>query len=459
MPWQQHVADVALEINPETGRLAYRRVVLTVPRQSGKTTLMLSLLLTRALGWGSAQRIVYTAQNGVDARDKWHDDWLPVIGKSPYQKHLKGGKPRLTNGHEALVFTNGSIQILAGSTKKEGHGKTLDLAIVDEAFSQPDSRVEQSFAMPMITRPEPQIWIVSTAGEPGFSPYLWEKVELGRQLAEVGSTDGVAYFEWSAPEDADPDDPATWWACMPALGFTVTEDAVRTERSGMSLPDFRRGFLNQWVTGKVDPVISADQWAACADPGADAQDGGRVCFAVDVSPDRSQASICVAGGEGFPVVHRVDSRPGTGWVVDRLAELREKHRPYAILLDAGSAAGSLIPDLGRAGIVEQREPDGKFRHGSLILIGAREYGQACGLFFDAVVQGRLRHRGQADVVAAVDGAVKRKMGDAWAWDRHNASVDITSVVGMTLALWGHLQHRPPRPKVRVVNLAAALEAA
>ena len=32
MPWQQFVADVALEVDPSTGRLAYREVVLTVPR-------------------------------------------------------------------------------------------------------------------------------------------------------------------------------------------------------------------------------------------------------------------------------------------------------------------------------------------------------------------------------------------------------------------------------------------
>src|SRR5215207_2302173 len=42
MPWQQHVADVAMEVDPDTGRLVYRRIVLTVPRQSGKTTLLLA---------------------------------------------------------------------------------------------------------------------------------------------------------------------------------------------------------------------------------------------------------------------------------------------------------------------------------------------------------------------------------------------------------------------------------
>jgi phage terminase large subunit-like protein len=40
MPWQRLVADVAMEVDPATGLLAYREVDLTTPRQSGKTTLV-----------------------------------------------------------------------------------------------------------------------------------------------------------------------------------------------------------------------------------------------------------------------------------------------------------------------------------------------------------------------------------------------------------------------------------
>ena len=39
MPWQRQVADVALELD-DAGRFAYPLVVITVPRQSGKTTLL-----------------------------------------------------------------------------------------------------------------------------------------------------------------------------------------------------------------------------------------------------------------------------------------------------------------------------------------------------------------------------------------------------------------------------------
>ena len=51
MPWQRHVVDVALELRPD-GIPAYRQVTLSVPRQSGKSTLLAALMVHRLLGWG-----------------------------------------------------------------------------------------------------------------------------------------------------------------------------------------------------------------------------------------------------------------------------------------------------------------------------------------------------------------------------------------------------------------------
>jgi hypothetical protein len=38
--------------------------------------------------------------------------------------------------------------------------------------------------------------------------------------------------------------------------------------------------------------------------------------------------------------------------------------------------------------------------------------------------------------AAIQGAVKRSLGDAWAWSRKSSNVDISPLVASTLALWG-----------------------
>jgi hypothetical protein len=429
MPWQEQVLDTALEVDPVTRRLVYREVILTVPRQSGKTTLLLVLILLRALS-EPRQNIRYTAQTGSDARKKWMDDWLPVLEPSHFGSLFK---PRLTNGHEALLFKNGSIQGLVATTKKTGHGGSIDLGILDEAFAHPDARLEQALKPAMITRDHPQLWIVSTAGTPEDSSYLWSKVESGRQLAESGVTHSVAYFEWSADDDADPSDPATWWSCMPALGRTITEEAIAADFSSMSqsgrLSEFCRAYLNRWMTAITDPVIPLETWSALADPSS-RREGG-VCFAFDVTPDRSMGAIAVAGvrPDGATHVEVIEQGRGTGWLVPRLAELMEDHKPIAVICDPSGPAGSLLPDLARQGV-------------DALVVSSKEHAQACGMFYDAVVEGTLHHLGTPELLAALDGAAKRPLGDAWVWSRKSSSVDISPLVAVTLAFWGiHTQEQ------------------
>ena len=65
MPWQRHVADVALE--HEDGKLCFRDVVIGTPRQSGKSSLMLPLIVYRLLS-APDLRVVYGAQSRLAAR-------------------------------------------------------------------------------------------------------------------------------------------------------------------------------------------------------------------------------------------------------------------------------------------------------------------------------------------------------------------------------------------------------
>ena len=241
MPCQRLVADIAYEIDDETGRLAYREVRLTVPRQSGKTTLMLAAMTHRCIAMGDRQRVFYTAQTGKDARLKWEDEHVPVLERSALSPLIQ---VRRTNGSEAIRWNNGSLWSLLATTESAGHGAQADLGVLDEAFSYVDDRLEQAMKPAMVTRPQPQLWIVSTAGTED-SLYLNEKIDDGRMRAAAGATSSVAFFEWSAPEEADIASPDTWRACMPALGLTVPIEAIRSDFESMREPEFRRAYLNQ----------------------------------------------------------------------------------------------------------------------------------------------------------------------------------------------------------------------
>jgi hypothetical protein len=349
LPCARQVADVALEVDPRTDRLAYREVVLLTPRQSTKTTLCLAIMVHRALGFGGRQRIVYSAQTRVHAGAKLEDDFLPVLDASPL-----GGlyRKRMRTGHEGLVWRTGSIQGLIAPNESAGHGTTLDLAVPDECWAHRDATVEQGVRPTMVTRPEPQLWLPSTAGT-AASMYLRGKVYAVRNRCKRRRTGRTAYFEWSAAEGSGPADPATWWGCMSALGHTVREATIRGELESMELAEFCRAYLNLWpdeIPLDEWAVIPEPDWRALAEPGSAIV--GQVAMAVDVTPDGRFSSIGVAGRrrDGRMHVEVIEHRPGVGWVAARAREVAEKHRPCCLIVDAGGPAGSLIPDLEAKGL-------------------------------------------------------------------------------------------------------------
>jgi hypothetical protein len=433
MPWQRYVADVAGEVDPATDRLYYSQVVVLVPRQSGKTTLGLAVRAERALGFGGPQNLLYTAQTRNDARMKWEDDHWPILRDSPLGPLVD---IRRRTGAEAFVWSNGSIDGLPAPTEKAGHGKTLDLAFADEAFAQIDDRLEQAFRPAMITRPEPQLWVVSTAGTEKSS-WLKGKVDAGRRrLLEGDTASRTAYFEWSAPNDAPIDDPGTWRACMPALGITINEQQIKSVFDNMiaeqgmdGLGLFRRAYLNQWPDAyqRAWTVIGELQWRACGGARAEPRPEGQVAFGVDASwPDGAWCSISVATltDDDRTYVQVLERREGTSWVVPVLKELTERHRPWATVVDRKGPAGSLIPDMEAAGL-EVETP-------SLEAIAHAAFRVKADVCADIPT---LRHYDQDELDDAVAMVSRRPLGDAWTWARRN-DTDISPLTSVTLAVHG-----------------------
>ena len=479
MPWQRYAVDVGLEIDPETGLLFHRGVDITVPRQSGKTSVVLPTAVWRAM-FRPRQRIVYGAQSGVAAREKWEDEHLPMLEAA---RALKGRwRARKANGREAILWRNGSIHGLLASTEKAGHGKTLDAAFLDEYFGQVDYRSDQAVGPAMITRADAQKWRLSTAGTSKSVPFNAMRAR-GRAAVESGRASTIAFMDWCALPGMPRDDPATWRTCSPALcpapvrgvcrcskdwRHTVTERALQAELETYAdeLEEFDRAYLNiardlNELAG--DPnVPSLEEWNLLAD--VEAPSGDVVALAVDFTPDRGWASIVAVGDTpgGLPLLKVLDHGAGMGWVMGRLVQLHERLKPVCVVVDDKSAAGTLILPLEKAGIPRMPPPHDDPRQGpqrgQLWIPTVQQLGAACGSFTDTVRQGQIVHLAQEEMTVALDGAKTRPLGDgAWAWGRKIASADISPLVAATLALaglerWRHLA-APPRG-VATVNTAA-----
>ena len=256
MAWQRRVLDTALELDAN-GRLLWRNVVVATPRQQGKSTLVMALVVWRLVSMPE-QTILLGAQNRMSARARLLDGWWPRLERSEFADRLSISRGA---GFEAIRCDNGSVLRLLSSEESSGHGESIDLAVVDECWAL-GSAVEQAIRPATLARPEPQLWFASTAGS-ARSTWWLGKLDAGRR-AVAENSDNLAMFEWSAPDDADPADPATWRACMPALGDTVSEDAVRSDFEVLPRPEFVRGYLNRTPDGADAGwrVVPADVWSA-----------------------------------------------------------------------------------------------------------------------------------------------------------------------------------------------------
>lgn len=457
MPWQQAAVDVAYEYDPDSGLFRYDEADITVPRQSGKTTITLAKKVHRLTVlsslWGP-QRSTYTAQSRLKARNKLERDFAELLRSSRSFREVANAKARpskgtewrlsLNNGSEHLQFGRGSFLQIDAPSRTGGHGDTLDDGTIDEAFAQKDDTVEGGMRPSMATRRNAQLWVISTAGD-GESKYLWRKILAGRKATATGEHGRTCYIEYSADEDADPADPKTWWGCMPALGITITEQFIESEwdraarKGAEGIDTFRRAYLNQWPE---IPVLDDDQgdrvflaaFRELGDPRSTII--GTPKLAVSMSRDQQQVTLAASGPreDGRLHVEVVEHGPAGDWFVPKVAEIAKRQKSR-VWLHPGHPVGALMPELIKAGV-------------GIETLNGTDYAQGCGGLHRAVLDGSLRYPSpQPELDAAVARATQKRSGETWKWD----GTGITALVAVTQA--AHAARSAPTGKGRVVLLA------
>ncbi|WP_285462982.1 hypothetical protein [Agromyces sp. NBRC 114283] len=193
-----------------------------------------------------------------------------------------------------------------------------------------------------------------------------------------------------------------------------------------------------WDAVGSNRVIDEKSWSEVADPASMAIE--RLTLAIDVPPDRSVASVALAGqrADGRWHVELDDQRKGVDWVIPWIKSRAEKNRLHSVVVD--EVAGLTEERRGRNYLIGTDV--------EVTLAGAegRHMAIACAKFFDSVIDGSLRHTDQPQVNVALSVATKRPIpSGGWAWNRKDAASDITPIVSMTLALWGAQNENVKRP--------------
>ena len=437
-PWQETVLQSAMGERFD-GRWAARYVMVSAPRQNGKSLLMAARAVAGALLLGE-QKIVVSAHQQDTARGifdeivSWQDE-SPALAARIAPNGIMTALNR-----ESIKFTNGARIQFKARSGPGGRGFSCDCLLLDEAQILSE-RAWASINSTMSARVNPQAWLLGTPPTPEDDSAVFSRM----RASALGPTpaSSLVYLEWSADPTDDPAGDVARAKANPAWFTRINHEVVDGEFATYSPDQFSRERLGIWDDDAIaKTVVDPAKWADCLDAGSRVV--GPAKFVLDVSPSRAWASIAVAGTreDGLPhleVTSRegvLDHRPGVEWVVDRALELRAARPGFALTLVSGSSAEPLIPALTAAGI-------------ALEFVKAADLPAACGLFFDLVESGGVRHIGQSELTDSLK-AARKNVDDgegAWRWGRRKSASDITPLYAVTVALWALTHSRPVEPSI------------
>lgn len=357
-----------------------------------------------------------------------------IEGTPHLSKQVKPRGISRSHGAEGIELTGDRRIRFRTRTKGGGRGFSGARLVFDEAMMFPASTHS---ALMFIVSAQSNRQLVYAGSSVDQEVHEDGSVLAGlRERGLAGDDPSLAYLEWSAGDDLEEAmtedfqcDPENWARGNPALGIRITGEHVANEQRAMRANP--RGFaverlgVGDWPAIDEDAIETAlplDAYEACIDKTSQAV--GPLAVAVDVKPDRSAAAIGVAGEREDGLIHAevIDHRPRTGWVLGRLLQIVKDHDVTKVAIDKGGPAAALplAAALEEVGV-------------ELVTLSGPEYAQACGALFDVVTEHGIRFAPAPELDAAVHGAARRKLGEAWAWGRSVSTGDISPLVAVTVA--------------------------
>ncbi len=424
-PWQRWAAIHGGELLAD-GRPRFRRLLILVSRQNGKT----HLLKVLALFWLFVEqhKLVVGMSTNLDyARESWEKAVESAETVEALSVLVPSNGVRRANGEQCLTTSDRCRYKIAASNRRGGRSLSIDRLISDELREQASWEAYNAAYPAMNARPFGQAFFISNQGD---DTSLVLNSLRDDALAFIAHGDGdrrLGLMEWSGPDGCDLDDPDALAAANPNVGRRIDWDTLlgpaRQARlkGGEEEAGFRTEVLCQRVR-RMTPALDAVRWAALGPtPEHPAQPldalRDRLALAWDVAPDGLHATVYAAAvdAEGMVRLDGVKAWTGPSATKDLRAQLPglvARIRPRVVGWLPSGPGASVAASLAERGTRSPWPPAGV----KVEAIRA-EVTQVCMGFADLVRTGELRHSGDPLLTAQVGTAEKGRRGDAWVFIR------------------------------------------
>jgi hypothetical protein len=453
--WQEFVVIHAGELLPD-GRPRFRKVLVMVARQNGKTEIPVIL----SLYWQFVEAVPMILGTSTKL-DYAKESWRRAVQLGERAAKLDELRPprwkREANGEQESWTREDARYKIAAANANAGRSLTVDRLILDELRQHHDYTAWDAALPTGNAVRDFQAWCMSNAGD-DRSVVLNDLREAALTYIETGEGDDtLCLLEWSAPEDADPLDLQALAMANPNLGRRIDPRALLGDarkavaKGGEVLTGFKTECMCIRVR-QLDPAVDPGAWARCLDPGDLAAARSRVALCLDVAPDQLHATLAAAAvlPDGRTRVEVVQAWEGVA-CTDRLRAdlpaLLARVRPQVLGWLPNGPAAVLAADLAA-----RKDRKGWPPPGVTVTEIKGELTAVCMGLAEQVTAVQVAHSGQGLLDAHALGAERLKRGDAWVFSRKGEGhVDAAYAAAGAVHLARTLPAPVGKPRLVVAN--------
>jgi len=428
LPWQEFVLNDMMKTDKD-GNFIRKSNLILVARQNGKTHLA-RMRVIWGLFYGNERNHLIMSSNRGMALSSFRDIAYTIDSNDFLKSQVKA--IRYANGTESIELLNGARLDVVAATRDGSRGRTADFLWIDELR---EINEEGFRAATPVTRARPnaQSLFTSNAGD-AFSTVLNDMRE--RALSYPPKSFG--FYEYSAPQYCKIEDRNAWTLANPALGYTVSEEAIEEAIATSPIENTRTETLCQWIDSLSSP------WPhgileETSDSTLELSPGAYTVFGFDVSPSRRNSSL--VAGQLMP-----DGRIGIGilqtWentvAVDDLeiaAGIKswcDIYKPRLVCYDK-YATQTIADRLANSGVVVED-------------VSGQQFYQACGDLLNGLVTHKVVHNGQAEFIQQMNNCAAKVNDSAWRIVKRKSAGDISAPIGLAMVV-SKLMLPVPKPQI------------
>jgi phage terminase large subunit-like protein len=434
MPYQEFVLKDMMSVDKK-GNYRRKTSLLLISRQNGKSHLG-RVRVIWGMFYGDEKKVIIMSANRATSLMLFREiAW--IIESTPELKAMTKAI-RYANGGERIELLNGSTLDVISDNSSSPRGRTADLLWIDEI--REISEEGYKAAVPVTrARANAQTFLTSNAGD-HFSSVLNGLVERAKDYPP----ETFGYYEYSAPQYCKIDITSDYFwreavaPSNPALGWIITRESIEEAIATNPIEQTRTETLCQWIDSLQSPWPHG-VLEETSDNTLEMSVGAYTVFAFDVSPSRRNGSL--VAGQILP-----DGRIGIGiletyssqMAIDELkmaASIKawcDIYKPRLVCFDK-YATQTIADRLLQAGVMCED-------------VSGQQFYKACGDLLEGLVNHRVVHNGQAELIQQMNNCAAKVNDSAWRIIKRKSAGDISAPIGLAMVV-SKLMLPAPKPQI------------